>query len=57
MAKKTTKKFTFNPRAGTMDQPGANPPSLNKQAYGMTRPKARPTAPKKSLRPKKSPGK
>ena len=57
MAKKTTKKSTFNPRAGIMDQPGPNPPSLNKQAYGMTRPKARPTAPKKSLRPKKRPGK
>jgi hypothetical protein len=56
MAKKTTS-FTFNPRAGTMDQPGPNPPSLKKQKYGMTRPKARPAAPKKSVRPKKRPGK
>jgi hypothetical protein len=59
MAKKTTKKFTFNPRAGTMDQPGANPPKPKKVTAPKTslRPKARPAAPKTSLRPKKRPGK
>lgn len=59
MAKKTTKKFTFNPRAGTMDQPAANPPKV-KKATGpkkSLRPKARPAAPKTSMRPKKRPTK
>mgnify|MGYP003153286970 CR=1 FL=1 len=55
----TTKNFTFNPRAGTMDQPGANPPNPKKATAPKTssRPKARPTAPKTSLRPKKRPSK
>lgn len=52
-----TKTFEFNPRAGTMDQPAANPPKAKKSAAPKTsvRPKARSAAPKTSPRPKKRP--
>ncbi len=59
MANKTTKKFTFNPRAGTMDQPAAQgfKELKSKAPKKSLRPKARPAAPKTSMRPKKRPTK